>query len=97
MIMKVIVMINEELLLKNGFKKFEVPVFYNCDSFYQKKIDDKRFLEALYYDTFKDNGAIDYKYEFQIIEERETCWCIKKIYALDKNMTLEDVQEELNK
>lgn len=90
-------MMTEELLLKNGFKRFDIPAFSNADRFYQKEITDKKFLDVYYYDKFKDNGALDYDFEFEIVEERDNCWCKKLIYGIDKNMTLEDIQEELNK
>lgn len=84
----------EQVLLNSGYKKLEVPVYKNCDRFYQKKLDNKRFLNVYYYDTFKDNGALDYKFEYEYVEDRETYWYSTYIWALDKDepYTIEEIE-----
>ena len=52
----------EKVLLNSGYKQYDVPVWKNCDRFYQKKINDKKYFNVYYYDTFKENGALNYKF-----------------------------------
>jgi len=87
----------EQVLLNSGYKKQLVPVWKNCDRFYQKKIDDKKFLNVYYYDTFKENGALDYKFEFEYVEDRENYWYSTYIWAINKEIpyTIEEIESIL--
>lgn len=89
----------EKVILNSGYKKYDVPVYKNCDRFYQKKIDDKRYFNIYYYDTFKEDGALDYKFEYELTEDRENYWYSTYIWALDKDYpyTLEEIESLLLK
>lgn len=88
---------SEEELIKSGYKRYEVPVFERCDRFYQKKINDKEYFNVYYYDTFKENGAIDYDFEFERVEERDHYWYKTFIWGLDKSIpyTIEEIERIL--
>lgn len=86
--------ISEETLLKYGYRYFKNEHHEYCDRFYQKKLDEYRHINCYYYDTFKCNGALDY--EFELVEEVEDkYWRKNYIYALNKNITLEEVERIL--
>jgi hypothetical protein len=87
----------EKVLLNSGYKLFEMEHQKNCDRFYQKKIDDKRHFNIYYYDTFKENGALDYNFEYELYEERDNYVITKYIYGLDKDCsyTIEEIENIL--
>lgn len=86
----------EKVLLNSGYKQYDVP---DCDRFYQKKINDKKYFNVYYYDTFKENGALDYKFEYEYVEDRYNYWYKTEIWALDKDYpyTIEEIEKILLK
>lgn len=99
-------MINEEVLLKNGYKEYDVPqntefdkvLYRNCDKFYQKILSKEPVstINVYYYDKFKkEDGSLDYDYEFEWVRECYLRWEKKLIYGLDKEITLEEVERLL--
>lgn len=93
--------VSEETLLKCGYKKFDISPFDDthryADKFYQKTFKGEltRHINVYYYDKFKDNGAIDYEYEFELVEEHNKYWTKKLMYGIDKDMLLEQVESKL--
>lgn len=87
----------EKVLLNSGYEYFEDEKPRACDRFYQKKIDDKKHFNIYYYDTFKENGAIDYVFEYELYEEKDNYILTKHIYGLDKNYpyTIEEIEKIL--
>ena len=86
----------EKVLLNSGYKLFEMEHHRSCDRFYQKKINDKRYFNVYYYDKFKDNGALDYDFEYEYVEERDNYWYRTYIWALnDYPYTIEEIEEIL--
>ena len=88
---------SERVLLNSGYKEFDVPVISYCDKFYQKKINDKKHFNVYYYDKFKDNGALDYTFEYEYVEERNNYWYKTYIWGLDKDTpyTIEEIENIL--
>jgi hypothetical protein len=91
-------MINEEVLLKNGYKEYKNTdsfIYRNCNKFYQKTLSDEPVskINVYYYDKFKEDGSLDYEFEW-ILESDSYC---KLIYGLDKNLPLEEVEEMLTR
>ena len=91
---------SEEILLQNGYKYFPNEHHNHCDRYYQKKLysdEDElvKFISVYYYDTFQFNGALDYKFEFELTEETEKFWKNTHIYAIDKEYTLEQIEKIL--
>lgn len=86
----------EETLLFCNYKYFENEHPQHCDRFYQKKLDEYKHINCYYYDKFKDNGALDYDFEFELVEEVEDkYWRKNYIYSINKNMKLEEVERIL--
>lgn len=89
----------EKVLLESGYKEYPVPVYKECDKFYQKTLSKNptKIINVMYYDTFDKNGAIDYKYEYEYVEEREDYWYSTNIWALDKDYpyTIEEIENIL--
>jgi hypothetical protein len=92
----------EEVLLNSGYKYFETEHPRNCNKYYQKKIagfDDEntKFFAVYYYDKFKSNGALDYNFEYEYVEERENYWYRTYIWGLDKDYpyTIEEIENIL--
>jgi hypothetical protein len=93
-------MINEELLLLNGYKYFKdiepnLEIYRRCDKFYQKKLSEFSTINVYYYDKFKENGALDYDYEFELLQEFDNHWKSTIVYGANKKMTLEEIEELL--
>lgn len=92
----------EKVLLNSGYKYFKDEHPRSCDRYYQKKLagfDDEptKFIAIYYYDTFKDDGSLDYKYEYEYIEERNNYWYSTYIWGLDKDFpyTIEEIERML--
>ena len=87
----------EQVLLNSGYKQYDVPVYKQCDRFYQKKLNNKEYFNVYYYDTFKENSALDYKFEYEYVNERDNYWYSTYIWALDKNClyTIEEIESIL--
>lgn len=86
-------MINEEVLLNNGYKQYVIPAFEKCDKFYQKKINGE-YINVYYY-NFKVNEVLNYAYEFKSSKEKDRFWKTIHLYALDEDITLEEIEKEL--
>lgn len=85
----------EKVLLDAEYKYFKEEYPRNCDKFYQKKIDDKRHFNVYYYDKFKDNGALDYDYEFELYIEHENYVETRYIYGITYPYTIEEIEKIL--
>lgn len=88
--------INEDILLKNGYKYYPNEKIKMCDRYYQKTISKEptKVIAVLYYDTF-DGEALDYSYEFVLIEEKDKYWSNRHIYGIDKDLALEEIERIL--
>lgn len=86
-----------DILLENGYKYFEKEHARNCDRFYQKKINENKCINVYYYDTFKDNGALDYNFEYELYDEHEDYVKTTYVYGLDKDApyTIEEIEKLL--
>lgn len=89
----------EKVLLNSGYKYFEYERYMKCDRFYQKTISKEplKHINVMYYDTFKSNGAIDYDYEYELVEDKGNYWKKTHIYGLDKEIpyTIEEIEQIL--
>ena len=85
----------EKVLLNSGYKEFEIPLFKECDKFYQKKAGEKARFNVYYYDKFKNNGAIDYDFEYEYVEERDNYWYKTYLWRIDYSYTIEEIEEIL--
>lgn len=92
----------EQVLLNSGYKYFKDEHYKHCDRFYQKKLsgfDDEptSFIAVYYYDKFKDNGALDYDFEYELYEEKRNYVKTTYIYGLDKNYpyTIKEIENIL--
>ena len=85
----------EKVLLNSGYKLFEMEHHRSCDRFYQKKIDNERHFNVYYYDKFKDNGVLDYDYEFELYIEHENYVETRYIYGITYSYTIEEIEEIL--
>lgn len=97
-------MINEETLLKNGYKECKQVdlnslIYRHCDKFYTKVLSKENeptsVINVYYYDKFKEDGALDYDYEFEWVKESYLHWEKKLIYAIDKEIPLEEIENIL--
>lgn len=90
---------SEEVLLNSGYIKCPPPAFKKSDRYYHKKLSENptKFIAVYYYDTFKENGALDYSFEYEYVEERENYWYKTYIWALDKDYpyTIEEIEDIL--
>ena len=69
----------EKELIKNGYKKFNVPVFKKYASkFYQKKVRDNDGIPKYYIDCYFYGYNDIYRYEFELYVETGLC-CIKTL------------------
>ena len=92
----------EQALLNSGYKYFPNVNERNCDRYYQKKIsgfDDEptSYFAVYYYDKFKFDGALNYSFEYEYVEERENYWYETHIWRLDKDYpyTIEEIEQLL--
>lgn len=87
----------EKVLLNSGYKLFEMEHPKNCDRFYQKKIDDYKHFNVYYYEHFKDDGSLDYTFEYELYEEKENYAITKYMYGVNKDMpyTIEEIESIL--
>lgn len=92
----------EQVLLNSGYKYFKDEHYKHCDRFYQKKLsgfDDEptSFIAVYYYDKFKDNGALDYDFEFEYVKECKHYWKKTSLWAMDKDepYTIEEIEKIL--
>lgn len=86
----------EKVLLNSGYKLFEIEHPKNCDRFYQKKIDEKKHFNVYYYDKFKDDGSLDYSFEYELYEVKKSYVITKYIYGLDNYpYTIEEIEDIL--
>ena len=91
---------NKEVLLNSGYEECDIALaMEECDAFYQKIISKKPFkcFNIYYYDKFKDNGLLDYAYEYEYMEERENYWYKSCIWSMDKDYpyTIEEIEDIL--
>lgn len=87
-------MIDEKKLLNSGYEYLEDDHSYNCDKFYMKKIDGK-IIEVYYYDLFREDGGLDYKYDFRCYYDCNKFVERTHLYCIDKDMTLEEIEARL--
>ena len=91
---------SEQVLLNSGYKdRGKLSAIKECDKFYQKVLNKKptKMINVYYYDTFKENGALDYTFEYEYIEERQGYWYKTYIWGLDKDTpyTIEEIESLL--
>lgn len=86
---------NKEELIKRGYKEY-TPDKY-CDAFYQRNLSKEptKCINCMYYDIFNRDGSLNYAYEFELIEEHDKFWSRKSVYAIDKSMTLDEIEDIL--
>ena len=86
----------EKVLLNSGYKYYPEEHYKSCDKFYSKTISKEpaKVIRALYYDKFKDDGGLDYDFEYELYEEKENYAIKKHIYALNKDVpyTIEEIE-----
>ena len=91
----------EKVLLNSGYKQFKdhARIQQDCDNFYQKVLSKNptKCINVYYYDKFKDDGGLDYDFEYEYIEERHGYWYKTYIWGLDKDIpyTIEDIENIL--
>lgn len=90
----------EKVLLNSGYKYFKNETHRNCDKFYQKSLNKEdeftKFINVYYYDKFKDNEALDYDFEYELVEEKDHYWKKTYLYALDDTpYTIEEIENIL--
>lgn len=82
-------MINDELLLENGYKKYD-DIFRIADYLFQKRIRDdkgtKYFIDIYKYDS---------EYEIVLRSEKEKYALHFRMYATGNRMSLKDIEEEI--
>ena len=87
-------MINEEVLLKNNYKEYNVPVINFADKFYQKKVADdkgvKYFINFLYY---KDVDSYECEVQFEL---KKFCYMNINLFGFDYDTTLEAIELKID-
>lgn len=91
----------EKVLLNSGYQYIPDEHYKRCDKFYSKTISKEptKAIRVLYYDKFKDDGGLDYDFEYEYIEERNNYWYKTYIWGLDKDIpyTIEEIESILIK
>lgn len=95
-------MITDELLLGNGYKEWEVNKLFHpyANRFFQKRFRNGKG-QTQYFINFTEYGGEDdpYKYpinyEVNLTFEKEKYAIKIKLYAIDDNMTLEEIEKEV--
>lgn len=86
----------EKVLLNSGYIYIPSEHYLHCDKFYQKtlKKEPVKCIRVLYYDKFKDDGGLDYDFEYELIEETDNYWKKTHLYGLDKDYpyTIEEIE-----
>lgn len=90
-------MINDELLLNNGYRKF-TDALYSADCLFQKRIRNEKgqtkYFIDIYKYTFKINNY-EPDYEIRLVTEKDKYALNILIYATRNNMTLEEIEREV--
>lgn len=89
-------MINEQLLLEKGYKKFNEQRHLYCDTFYQKRVKDaygdtKYFINCYEYNFPREKEP---RYEFKIYFEKNKLNYMITIYG---EVNLEEVEQEIER
>ena len=91
-------MITDKILLENGYNEWEVNKLFHpyANSFFQKRIRNEkgqtRYFIAFYKYIHKDK-SINYEVDLQF--ERDQYVMNIRMFAIDENMTLEEIEQEV--
>lgn len=90
-------MINDELLLANGYKKYN-DNFYNADCLFQKRIRNEKGQTKYFIDFYKYTSIIHNKtdYEVRLSTEKDKYALRVHLYAIGNEMTLEEIEKEVD-
>ena len=92
---------SEEVILNSGYKYIPNCHERQCDRFYQKKLnkedENTKCFNVYYYDKFELNGALDYDFEYEYIEDRGHYWYKSYIWGIEKDFpyTIEEIENIL--
>ena len=91
-------MITDDILLENGYRKFNDNL-YNAQALFQKKITDgkgiKYFIDIYKY-TFKVNDYIP-DYEIRLVSETDNYAIDILIYATGNKMKIDEIEKEVER
>lgn len=87
----------EKELIKNGYEKFNVPVFKKYASkFYQKKVRDSDGIPKYCIDCYFYGYNDRYKYEFELYMETGVCCVNTKLYGFTSdNLDLVKIENKI--
>lgn len=83
-------MINEEILLKNGYIKYRDNL-YNAEALYQKKIMNERRQIKYFIDIYKYSE----NYEVRLNTEKDKYNLDILLFNIDKDMALDEIEREI--
>lgn len=89
-------MINEDLLLENGYTKYNDNI-YSSEALYQKKIEDEKGIKY-FIDIYKYVFAIynnEPIYEVRLNINKELYSMNVLLYTISKDMSLEKIENEV--
>ena len=91
-------MINDNLLEKNGYTKYNDNV-YNSETLYQKKVKDKKgtkyFVDFYKYVFTVFNNEPIYEVRLHINKDNYSLNIL--LYTISKDMSLEEIEKEVDK
>lgn len=91
-------MINDELLLANGYKKYN-DVFYHAECQFQKRIRNDKGQTKYFIDIYKYVSKVDNyepNYEIRLCTEKEKYNLNILLYATRNEMTLKEIEKEID-
>ena len=91
-------MITDDILLENGYKRFNDNL-YNAQSLFQKKIKDKKGIKYfidIYKYTFKVKNYIP-EYEIRLVSETDNYAINILLYATGNKMKIDEIEQEVER
>ena len=89
-------MITDEILLENGYKKYN-DNFYRADCLFQKRIRNKKGQTKYFINIYKyvSTYSQDINYEIDLQFEKDRYMMNIHLFAIDDTMTLEEIEREV--
>lgn len=91
-------MITDDILLENGYRKFNDNL-YNAQALFQKKIKDEKGIKYfidIYKYTFNVNDYIP-DYEIRLVSETDNYAIDILIYATGNKMKVDEIEKEVER
>lgn len=91
-------MITDKILLKNGYNEYEVNKLFrpSANRFFQKRFRNEKGQTKYFigfYEYIHEDKSINYEVGLQFEQDRYVMNI--QIFAIDENMTLEEIEQEV--